>query len=99
MFGSGERGRRDETRGPAAALALCFTAAFGARPAPGATLTVGEAIQQLPSLLSFESGKTGWGEVLVFRRELVEARRDYVDTLAEARLAAIELDFAASLGD
>jgi cobalt-zinc-cadmium efflux system outer membrane protein len=45
--------------------------------------------------LSFESGKTGWTDVLVFRREFVDVRRDYVNTLAEARLAAIELDLAA----
>jgi cobalt-zinc-cadmium efflux system outer membrane protein len=47
--------------------------------------------------LSFESGKTGWTDVLVFRREFVDVRRDYVNTLAEARLAGIELDLAAGL--
>ena len=44
---------------------------------------------------SFEAGKTSWTEVLVFRREFVEVRRDYVDTLTEAQLAGIEMDLAA----
>lgn len=47
--------------------------------------------------LSFESGKTGWTEVLVFRRELVDIQRDYINTLTEARLAGIELDLAAGV--
>jgi cobalt-zinc-cadmium efflux system outer membrane protein len=45
--------------------------------------------------LSFEAGKTGWTEVLVFRREFVDIQRDYIDTLADARLAGIALDLAA----
>jgi cobalt-zinc-cadmium efflux system outer membrane protein len=44
--------------------------------------------------LSFESGKTGWTEVLVFRREFIDIQRDYVESLADARLAGIELDLA-----
>jgi len=44
--------------------------------------------------LSFEAGKTGWTEVLVFRREFVDIQRDYIDTLADARLAGIALDLA-----
>jgi len=44
---------------------------------------------------SFESGKTSWTEVLVFRREFVDIQRDYIETLSEARLAGIELDLAA----
>ena len=45
--------------------------------------------------LSFEAGKTGWTEVLVFRREFIDVQREYVEALAEARLAGIELDLAA----
>jgi len=47
--------------------------------------------------LSFEAGKTGWTEVLVFRREFVDIQRDYIDTLADARLAGIALDLAAGV--
>ncbi len=43
---------------------------------------------------SFEAGKTGWSEVLLFRREFVDAQRDYVVTIADAWLATIELDLA-----
>ncbi|MFQ5744732.1 MAG: TolC family protein [Acidobacteriota bacterium] len=43
---------------------------------------------------SFEAGKTSWTEVLVFRREFVDVRREYVETLTEARLAGIEMDLA-----
>jgi cobalt-zinc-cadmium efflux system outer membrane protein len=43
---------------------------------------------------SFESGKTGWTEVLVFRREFVDVQRIYIETLADARLADIELKLA-----
>jgi cobalt-zinc-cadmium efflux system outer membrane protein len=43
---------------------------------------------------SFEAGKTGWTEVLVFRREFVDTQRDYIETLTDARLAGIELDLA-----
>jgi len=46
---------------------------------------------------SFEAGKTSWTEVLVFRREFVNVQRDYVETIADARLAAIELDLAAGI--
>jgi len=46
---------------------------------------------------SYEAGKTGWTDVLVFRREFVNVQRDYVDTVTEARLAAIELDLAAGI--
>ncbi len=46
---------------------------------------------------SFEAGKTSWTEVLVFRGEFVDVQRDYVDTVADARLAAIELDLAAGI--
>lgn len=44
---------------------------------------------------SFEAGKIGWTEVLVFRREFVDVQRDYVATLTDAQLAAIELELAA----
>ena len=47
--------------------------------------------------LSFEAGKTGWTEGLVFRREFVDIQRDYIDTLADARLAGIALDLAAGV--
>jgi cobalt-zinc-cadmium efflux system outer membrane protein len=43
---------------------------------------------------SLEAGKIGWSEVLLFRREFTEAQRDYVETLADARLAGIELEQA-----
>jgi len=46
---------------------------------------------------SFEAGKTSRTEVLVFRREFVNVQRDYVETVTEARLAAIELDLAAGI--
>jgi cobalt-zinc-cadmium efflux system outer membrane protein len=45
--------------------------------------------------LSFEAGKTSWSEVLVFRREFIDIQREYVESLAEARLTGIELDLAA----
>jgi len=47
---------------------------------------------------SFEAGKVDWTEVLVFRREFVDTQRDYIDTVTDAQLAAIELDLAVGLG-
>jgi cobalt-zinc-cadmium efflux system outer membrane protein len=47
---------------------------------------------------SFEAGKTGWTDVLVFRREFVDIQRDYIETLTDARLAGIELDLASGAG-
>jgi cobalt-zinc-cadmium efflux system outer membrane protein len=46
---------------------------------------------------SFESGKTSWTEVLIFRREFVDIQRDYIETLSDAQLAGIELDLAAGI--
>ena len=46
---------------------------------------------------SFEAGKTGWADVLVFRREFVEVRRDYIETVTDALLAGIELDLASGV--
>jgi cobalt-zinc-cadmium efflux system outer membrane protein len=46
---------------------------------------------------SFEAGKTGWTEVLVFRREFVDVQREFIETLADAWLAGIELDLAAGV--
>lgn len=43
---------------------------------------------------SLEAGKIGWVEILVFRRAFTDAQRDYVETLADARLAAVELKLA-----
>ena len=43
---------------------------------------------------SFEAGKTGWTDVLVFRREFVDIQRDYITTVTNTRLAGIELDLA-----
>ena len=43
---------------------------------------------------SLEAGKIGWAEVLLFRREFTDAQRDYVETLADARFAGIELELA-----
>lgn len=58
-------------------------------------LVIGRLEESL-SLLerAFESGKVGITDVLVQRRELVEARREHVDAAAEAWLARIELDLA-----
>jgi len=44
---------------------------------------------------SFEAGKVGWTDVLVFRREFIDSRRDYVESLADAWYTAVELDLAA----
>ena len=44
---------------------------------------------------SFEAGKAGWADVLVFRGEFIDSRRDHVESLAEAWFAAVELDLAA----
>lgn len=46
---------------------------------------------------SFEAGKTGWTDVLVFRREFVDVQREYIETLSDAALAEIELDLAAGV--
>jgi cobalt-zinc-cadmium efflux system outer membrane protein len=43
---------------------------------------------------SLEAGKIGWAEVLLFRREFTDAQRDYVETVADARFAGIELELA-----
>ncbi|HHN75572.1 MAG TPA: TolC family protein [Acidobacteria bacterium] len=43
---------------------------------------------------SLQAGKIGWTEVIVFRREFTFAQRDYVETVAQARLAKIRLDLA-----
>ena len=45
--------------------------------------------------LSFEAGKIGWAEVLVFRREFIDSRRAFVESLANVWLASVELDLAA----
>jgi cobalt-zinc-cadmium efflux system outer membrane protein len=44
---------------------------------------------------SFQAGKIGSTELLLFRRELVESRREHVETLARLRSARITLDLAA----
>ena len=46
---------------------------------------------------SFEAGKTGWTDVLVFRREFVDIQRDYIETVTDALLAGIELDLASGV--
>jgi len=46
---------------------------------------------------SFEAGKTGWTEVLVFRREFVDIQRDYIESITDAQLAGIELDLASGI--
>lgn len=43
---------------------------------------------------SFEAGRIGATEVLTLRREFVAGRREYIEALAEAWLARIELDLA-----
>ncbi len=47
---------------------------------------------------SFSAGKIGWTDVIVFSREFIDSRREYIDVLAEAWLAAIELDLASGAG-
>jgi cobalt-zinc-cadmium efflux system outer membrane protein len=44
---------------------------------------------------SFEEGKIGRSELLLFRRELVEGQREFLEALAEARRAQIRLELAA----
>lgn len=46
---------------------------------------------------SFEAGKTGWAELLVFRREFVDVQREYIETRTDARLAGIEIDLASGV--
>ena len=43
---------------------------------------------------AFEEGKIGATELLLFRRELVESRREYVETLSDAWRARVALDLA-----
>lgn len=45
--------------------------------------------------VAYQAGKIGLGDVVVYRREVVEARRDYVRAVAEAWRAAVVLDLAA----
>ncbi|GAB4222625.1 MAG: TolC family protein [Acidobacteriota bacterium] len=47
---------------------------------------------------AFTAGKIGWTDVIVFTGEFLEARREMLDVLAEAWLAAIELDLATGQG-
>ena len=44
---------------------------------------------------SFSAGKIGWTDVIVFTAEFLDARRESTEVLAQAWLAAIELDLAA----
>ena len=44
---------------------------------------------------AFEAGKIGSGEIVIFRRELVEAQRQYVEAVGEAWRASIIMDLAA----
>lgn len=76
-----------------AALAR-FKAARDAAEALGELVfgTLQENLQLL--LASFEAGKIGWTEVLVFRRAFIEGQRDFVETTAEAWEARITLDLA-----
>ncbi|MGH9464228.1 MAG: hypothetical protein ACRD0X_01195, partial [Thermoanaerobaculia bacterium] len=43
------------------------------------------------------AGKIGLSDVLVFRRELVEGRREQLETTAQAWQARLELDLAAGM--
>ncbi|MBZ0114393.1 MAG: TolC family protein [Thermoanaerobaculia bacterium] len=43
---------------------------------------------------SFTAGKIGLSDLLVFRRELIEARREHIEATAEAWMARIALDLA-----
>ena len=43
---------------------------------------------------SFTAGKMGLSDLLVFRRELIEARREHIEATAEAWMARIALDLA-----
>jgi cobalt-zinc-cadmium efflux system outer membrane protein len=44
---------------------------------------------------SFEEGKIGRADLLLFRRELVEGQREFLEALAEARRAQVRLELAA----
>jgi len=69
-----------------------------ASSAQGFKLVIGNLRENLDLLQrSLEAGKIGWAEILVFRRAFTEAQRDYVDTLADARFASIELELASGL--
>ena len=43
---------------------------------------------------SFAAGRIGATEVVTLRREFVASRREYVETLADAWLARVDLDLA-----
>jgi cobalt-zinc-cadmium efflux system outer membrane protein len=69
-----------------------------------AELLRGEVLGSLEESLellrrAFEAGKIGATEVLLFRRELVESRREHVEALAEAWLGRVALDLAAGRVD
>ena len=69
-----------------------------AASAQGFKLVIGNLRENLGLLQrSLEAGKIGWAEILIFRREFAEAQRDYVETLADARFASIELELASGL--
>ncbi len=69
-----------------------------AASAQGFKLVIGNLRENLDLLQrSLEAGKIGWAEILVFRRAFTEAQRDYVETLADARFASIELELASGL--
>lgn len=42
---------------------------------------------------SYEEGEIGWAELLLIRREILETTLAYVNTLLQARFAAVELEF------
>jgi cobalt-zinc-cadmium efflux system outer membrane protein len=73
-----------------ARLAAAVTSATGLREA-----VVGSLDENLELLeRSFDVGKIGATELVLFRRDLVEGRRDYIQALADAWQARISLDLA-----
>ena len=48
---------------------------------------------------SFEAGKIGVSEVLLFRREFLDAQRESVESRSDARRARVLVDFAAGTLD
>ena len=99
------RARRERLRHERAALRLTVeqevVAAFNSLQAARAAAehlrnqvlgTLDENVELLQ--LSFEAGRIGATEVVTLRREFVASRREYIEALADAWLARIELDLA-----
>ncbi|MDY7091619.1 MAG: TolC family protein [Acidobacteriota bacterium] len=99
------RATRERSRYDRAALRLAVeqevVAAFNSLQAAGAAAehlrdqvlgTLDENVELLQR--SFEAGRIGATEVVTLRREFVASRREYIEALADAWLARIELNLA-----